>query len=702
MRGKPFLWLLWFIGGWCEAQVILDINICPKNMTVLSANECAQYTESINHGPTEFHLLLKSPKKNLPAILCEIIETSNKFYCGAFSHVHVAAPAESNIRQLLSTEDCTRAFHNRILNYRGTTIKLTNQGPTVKHFILNGTLVLYDTIEGLNPGCSGNGIYIDNQFIPNSFIDLQVMVNIRPITLFQSPEGCYYKGDRIKDKCSGKLTDTLQSRIVLLNKFNSIYHPFELNKYESDFRTINIMTGNISETRVKGTYKEISRKFVSNSTTSILLELLDQQKFEKGLIPPFLPLSQYYYDTNIQQLKVYLTNFKQPFFPKVHQQEQITSVELAYILAQTAVNPALKNCNILKPDSIIQKHNKRIRPLGEATLIQYCVKKEIQISLGSNYPCFDNHLTIMINHTYFGITPFSRNMVPIQGLTPVNCSLHPVFINVKGDQFLTNRGNGLEIVKIDIQHQNHFPQALFNNTPLTILYPLENETNTDSQYLQTLANDAHLYETRVKSTWFKSNYEKVSEWVSKQWDRITNYIFGLIVLGITIIATVLFIYCVGCIKICPKVPQEHMAQVIELEELTKTPFVPENPIINESEIGNERTLRGGEALDVIPTMGSKDKENIITSHGGFCAWVASCCGNKREKFIKDRTEVESMANEGEAILRSERDPKWQGEITTILNEKGRKVHSLPNIHPEEAMLIARAILGPSSPETQNN
>ena len=706
MKGKNIWYLLVFIliqGKSCISQVLLDVNSCELNKTSLSANECAQYTESTYKGLKNFHLILKSPKRNLPAVLCEIIESSHSYYCGTFSHLHLTSPAKINTRQLMSREDCTRAFHTRVLTYRGSSIRLAKQGPTIKHFILNGSLVIYDTLEGLNPGCQGEGIYVGNRLVPNSFVDLQVSINIRPITLFQSPDGCYFKMDKIKNKCSGKLTDILQSRIILLDRSNSVYHPFELNKYEAPYRTISLMSANLTETRVKGTYNEITRQFLSNDKTFLSLELLDVHPFEKGLIPPFRFLTHVYFTTNIDNLIVYLTDYKRPFFPKVHEQEQITSVEEAYMLAHTAINPAMQDCKGFKPENQPHKHTTLIRQLGEASLIKYCVKKVIPVSLGLMYPCFNNHLTVKINSTYFGITPFSRNIIPIQGLIPVNCSLHPTFLNIKGNQFLTNRGYGMEVIKIDLQKEIHTPQALYNNTPLTIQFGVDVETSMEGNYLESLANDGHLYKTRVETAQFKKLYNNVSTWVSIQWKKLTNYIFGLMVIGIIIIIVILFIYCIGCVKICPKFPTKQLNEHIELKNLKAS----NDNIMQEIQSQNaNRVIRDVNSIEIE----SDDQSDILRGgkplvlRGGEILsrfnWALTCCGNERENSGIIANDVESGSiNSAIGTLRSETQ-QGQGGVIASLSENGETTYSLPSVYPNEALRIARAILSAPPPQLE--
>ena len=170
--------------------------------------------------------------------------------------------------------------------------------------------------------------------------------------------------------------------------------------------------------------------------------------------------------------------------------------------------------------------------------------------MGDNLPCYFNHLTVKINGTLYGISPFARVMKEVSALLPIDCKENPVVLKSKDGEFVGNKGKGMIIIKVaKIDMELGQIHAIYTHVEEgQIKLSLETET-IEEVYLSSLALDAKSFTVKVQEGWFLNCYNKTISWLSNTWKNILMFI-GIIIACIESLVCILFvIYIMSCTKI---------------------------------------------------------------------------------------------------------------------------------------------------------
>ena len=154
----------------------IDATQCVTNENPrLKISDCTAFLNISNIESKQFHLLQRVENKIIPGIRCQLRTSTHFWYCGKYSHLHLAGLALVEIPSLLSFEDCRKMADTKILNIEGKTVSVYEHQMSYTHFTVNGSISYPDdTFNGVDPACTGNGIILNNVFVPNSFEEKQI------------------------------------------------------------------------------------------------------------------------------------------------------------------------------------------------------------------------------------------------------------------------------------------------------------------------------------------------------------------------------------------------------------------------------------------------------------------------------------------------------------------------------------------------
>ena len=510
---------------------------CSSEKVKIKANRCSQL-EIINGYESNYHLLQVISNPTIPAIRCIVRQSISSWYCGRYSHLHLASPAIVEQPMLISTADCNRMVTSKLFIAEGIAIPVFYHKMNSQHVIINGSIT-YDNglLYGTDPGCIGYGLYFENQLIPSSFQDKQIKVKLEKIMITQYEEGCFHNNNLIGHNC---ITDT-----NLRTEEDRIYVPKGENAqkhYLNNYRTLEINKASLYKHEL-GQGRQT--KILYSPQKSFALELKFKHKFETILE---------YYDTNLKSVKVWLTNSMKPYFPFPHENEKNYNIQLEIAFSFLKYQDLfVKKLNCLKEESDIsnnvQYHRfEMTRQLGEIQLLTPCKPMLINVTQGEKLPCYLNHLTVRVNNTLYGISPFARILKNISSLIPVQCHEAPVFLRLSDGKFVGDMGRGFELIQVEDENitMEHIHQIYFdrkNNIDKSDLITEEEIT------LSNLALDATEFHMTVQSTWFRNLYDKTINWLSQQWQSVL-LIIGVIMTSIGAVVCLSYsYYMLKCTKL---------------------------------------------------------------------------------------------------------------------------------------------------------
>ncbi len=185
-----------------------------------------------------------------------------------------------------------------------------------------------------------------------------------------------------------------------------------------------------------------------NPQRSLALELKTRHRFEALLT------DLEYVETNVHNIFVWFTTSKKPFFPYIHMKEKSDNTPLEMVFSFVKFQKLfLLHNKCLNEQTAVQDNikiyrNRLVRSMGELDLEIPCHQITVNITLGENLPCYFNYLTIKLNDTLFGISPFARLIKETDQLLPINCQENPVFLKTDHNTFVGNKGNGMTVIKV--------------------------------------------------------------------------------------------------------------------------------------------------------------------------------------------------------------------------------------------------------------
>ena len=544
-RGKfilGFLGLFIILAKSNASEIIqIDATQCVANENPrLKISECAAFLNITNIEQKQFHLLQKVERKIIPGIRCHLRTSTHYWYCGRYSHIHLAAPALVEIPNLVTYEDCYTMSKTKIFNFEGKSVSVYEHQMSYTRFLVNGTLTYpNDLLNGIDPACEGNGVNINGIFIPGTFEEKQIGVQAEPVELLQTKAGCYLGSHWVGNNCLDHNLRLGYDRIISDDKTDSA------QKFTSPWRTVDIF--NISLFTFEG--EQGTQKYlVIDPQITLALELKDKKHFE-SLIPEL-----FYYKTNIDNLMVWFTNAIKPYFPLLNAKEKDDMLPLEIFYSYQQYNKLIvpeTRClqNHFLSKSSIQTHRKKlVRALGELDLVIQCDSLKINVSLGENLPCFVDHFSVSINNKTMGISPFSRRLVNTTHLTPTKCSENPIFLHLYQGKFLGNQGQGMQILNVN-QYLMDKPISLFLYHSWQSLEKTNFSESAEELYLSQLAADSNNFEVKITDSWFIQTYHKVVDFLSSTWYHIV-LVVAAILTGIGSLLCVAFIiYILACTKI---------------------------------------------------------------------------------------------------------------------------------------------------------
>ncbi len=514
-------------------NIQIDATHCTTNKTPqLKIAECASYFNTSNIEQKHFHLLQKVEIKLVPATRCHLRTSSHFWYCGRYSHIHLAGPALVEIPQLLDFQDCQNIAETKIFNYEGKTITVYEHQMSYARFIVNGSLSYpNDVINGIDPACEGSGVYINGVFIPNTFSEKQIGIQAEPVELLQNEMGCYLGSHWIGTNCLDRNLRLGYDRIVTNNASE------KSKKYFSHWRTVDIFNMSLFtfENGKQGSHK----KLLLNPQISLALELQEEIHFQ-DLIPELS-----YFSTNIDNLAVWFTKSVKPYFPLIDIREKDNMLPLKILFSYQQYHKLIftgqqcSHSHFLTESSVRLHRHQLVRTLGELEIILPCYNVKINVTLGENLPCFMNHLAVTFNNETMGISPFSRKLTRASNLMPMNCSENPIFLHLGQGKFIGNKGEGLTIIEV----KNYFEGKMANPyTHSSINYnkSYDKLENIEELYLNQLAIDATTFEVKVKDSWFIETYHKVVNFLTASWYHLV-LVIAAVITGIGAFVCILFI-----------------------------------------------------------------------------------------------------------------------------------------------------------------
>ncbi len=552
-----FLMSAWLSSG-CSWAVEINILNCTGGEVELKASNCASGLFNITNDNINVHILQRAKKWVVPGVICHIYETQHAYYCGVYAHLHLAKPAQFNRPILISAEECAQAYKAGMIIVRGVPIKVKLNQQVKESFLINGTIFFRDTWrDGFNPQCTGKGILVDKQFIPNSFIDTEITVHLKTVDLIQTKNGCMYDDIILAtDKETNRDCGTPHlhwdlSRIIALN--NS-----EIQKrYYSGFRTVNILNASILTHGEWGEDNILynTLRMVYSEKHSLALEIGDNLKF--GEVLPGL----YYYITNIEGLYVWITPSTTEFFPYIHRAEIDASLEDKFYLSFGHYNTLINEHNNCISDTpilynLVKAHKGKIqRILGEIYLEQKCVQVRVPLNTSEKLPCFLNHFSLIINGSIYGVAPNTRLLVDKNHLIEVDCTFNPTYISVnRKGLYALNTDKGIKLVTVN---EGGIKPYIFHDMYGEIVDDQADNDEAslislDAIKLQELAHDAIEFKPTIEKTWVKFYVDKISGWISSKWHEILMYITGAIAAALSACIVGSMIYLCCCAKLFNK------------------------------------------------------------------------------------------------------------------------------------------------------
>ncbi|MCP4054661.1 MAG: hypothetical protein GY739_16730 [Mesoflavibacter sp.] len=262
---------------------------------------------------------------------------------------------------------------------------------------------------------------------------------------------------------------------------------------------------------------------------------------------------QEYYNTNVKNILVWLISTKKPYFPYPHDNEKDNNIQLEMAFSFLKYRDLfIRKLNCLQEkteiNNNVQFHRfQTSKQMGELEVISPCEQIIVNVTKGENLPCFLNHLTIMINNSIFGVSPFARILKNTSNLIPVQCHEAPVFLRLISGQFIGNSGKGFQIIQVEDEnftmdhiHQIYFNHEYDNNYDLA---------STEEIELSNLALDATEYKLKIQTSWFLNLYTNTIQWLSHKWQTIVLLV-GAIMASIGAVVCISYsYYMLKCTKL---------------------------------------------------------------------------------------------------------------------------------------------------------
>ena len=539
--GKYFLiWGLCLIP--CGADVIpVLVKECVGDGPELRASECTVFGQHEFNGTVSGHLLKKVGVRFLPAVQCHVDRTVHTWYCGKYSHLHLGAPAVVSSDELISSEDCKRMEEQRVLDIDGRRLPVAFYDRSLTYFI-NGT-ILYDDMMtyGIDPQCRGDGIYLNNTFVPNTFQEVQITSYLKNIQISMLPDNsCFLEDQFIGAHCLESDLRLGLDRVIVHNKSQ------EDRRYFSYFRTVEIVNLTLftfsnmaDDANNQGgqSWLAISPQF------SLGLKLGKKVEFSDFLT------DLHYFHTNVPDVFLWITTAKKNFFPWMRKKEEDGALLLQLTSSYHQVERILQaeqGCweNNLFHSNIKQVGNLLVQHLGEMELVSVCKKRWLNVTIGANLPCYLGHFSLFMDDRIVAVEPFTRLVKNVSLLMVVECRKNPVFVRVKPGLYLGNKGAGMQLV------QTKRLEDSWLKVPLNFEHLLDKGEkgqvleSVEEAKLSELAANSNAFVVEVTEDWFVHLYNSSIDWLTNSWQHFVMAVMGAA-------GVVVGLLCVGCLgRLC--------------------------------------------------------------------------------------------------------------------------------------------------------
>ena len=522
-----------------DIQNVIDAVQCSPEMVRMRSAPCTQYEVKFRET-LNYHLLQEVGLVTVPAVRCKVRRTVHSWYCGKYGHLHLAAPAITDLPMLISDRNCEDMHYSKTFNLEGVSIPVFQHRMNSHTLIINGSLTYFeDLIYGVNPGCVGKGLMIENIWIPNTFQEVHVSVQAQLIKVTQHEKGCYLDDEFVGNDCIQDINLRAGSDRVIVPRVEMAHR-----KYHQKIRTIEVgVAALFSNENVYFSGQEQGRQIqmLFEPHNAFALELKNSENFEHLLT------DLTFFRTNIPQLLIWITKSEKAYFPFIQKEEQDFNLQLKLAFSFLKYKNLLlqrDECYNEKTaigDSVKFHRFQVSRFLGEIELISPCQNIAVAIFEGEKLGCYHHHLSVRINGSIYGISAFARILKNVSGLIPVECSENPVYLRLRDGRFAGNSGDGIHFLQVqDEVFEDSDVHRLYQDRRGDALGEFDMASNEEIE-LSTLALDASEFSIKVTESWFSSLYHKTVAWFSDTWQNII-LIIGAVMVGLAFLVCMSFVY----------------------------------------------------------------------------------------------------------------------------------------------------------------
>ena len=128
----------------------------------------------------------------------------------------------------------------KIFSIEGLSIPVFHHRVQSQTFYVNGTVTYKNALLwSVDPKCKGEGLYIQGEFVPKSFQEINLKVQTRNVKITQYKDGCFFEDEYIGQKCLQDYIRVGEERIVVPKLDSSD------KKYHLKYRTLDVNTDSV-------------------------------------------------------------------------------------------------------------------------------------------------------------------------------------------------------------------------------------------------------------------------------------------------------------------------------------------------------------------------------------------------------------------------------------------------------------------------
>lgn len=558
-----------------------DCNHVNVTTSYMASSQFCQGSSIRRVSDMKISLIQNTEVRVVNGIECTMMISVASHLCGEWSHNHIVQADTIRKSVRLTAKECKTTFDTNKLLFENKIISVLPHTENRSKFFINGSVVLtHNILNQQELVCYAHGIWIDNKFIEDGYQTMEIVFYMTALKLIKRLDGFSKMNGQFLGNCDNGCFDKETTYVVTDN--NITIADMVLN---SNFRFIKHMV--VEKIRM-GRYM-----YIRNISQGFFIKIGDKQRicFSTFCVKMYL--------TEIDNLLIFS---EKNIFPsidafeindKIEAKVEITS-ESRLMLNLVENQPYLTNlCKLVSnPKNVhgtIEQFGKIIELRGELIIFHHCVQQYFTIDLGIPFPCYKDIFVFSHNKKMIGVAPFTRLVVNIGHLSPIDCKSLPTFMSIDQGKFLVNLGQGVEfkffnmslnIFSDDIQVKNLFTNKERIKSSLQINRRLEEiQTNL---YLSQLTHEELSVLELQPGFWndvasFFSSFDFLNPYT---WLRIAGFALCLI----TGIGTLWLIIYFGLKRLMNikcferKIEINNEEQVIPLQVLPNDEVEPHNEI----------------------------------------------------------------------------------------------------------------------------